>query len=144
MSVLITVIAGSMLALMMYLNGSLSQYSDPVWSSFVTHFVGTVGALFLVLLIRNEKKEVHAKAPLWSYAGGILGALTVIIANITFNSRLGISGSFVLMLLGQTLFSILVDQLGWFGMVKRKILAVEYMQVVLIIVGSSILVMYAK
>ena len=144
MNIFITIVAGGILAIMMFLNGSLARYSDPLWASFVTHFVGTLGALGLVMMIRTENKALSTKAPGWSYAGGILGALTVVIANITFNSKLGVSGSFVLMLLGQTVFSVLIDQLGWFGMKKRKVHLLECIQIILIITGSSILVVYGK
>ncbi|MCB1198610.1 MAG: DMT family transporter, partial [Deltaproteobacteria bacterium] len=117
---------------------------DPVWASFITHLVGTLAALGMLMLLRQSKNEEKTQAPLWSYAGGVLGAGTVILANITFNSTLGISGSIVLMLLGQTLFSILIDHFGWMGVAKRTIYPVEYLQVALICLGSGVLVFCAK
>lgn len=144
MDILLTLIAGFLLAVMMYLNGTLSFYTDPVWSSWITHITGTIAAFFIVTAFGKERTKAPSKAPLWSYMGGILGALTVIIANITFNSRLGISGSFVLILVGQIILSFMVDIFGWFGMPKRKIGVQDVMQVVFVCLGSVLVVAYAK
>ncbi|MEZ4818999.1 MAG: DMT family transporter [Bdellovibrionota bacterium] len=57
MAILLTIVAGALLASMIYLNGSLATYSDPVWASFITHLVGTIAALGMLMLLRQSKNE---------------------------------------------------------------------------------------
>ncbi len=59
--------------------------------------------------------------PFWAYLGGIPGAATVVLAAITVNSPLGLSGSLALIMAGQVLFGLSCDALGLFGLTKRSL-----------------------
>ena len=81
-------------------------------------------------------------APIWSYFGGVFGALIVAIANITVNSSIGLVGSLSLMILGQTSFAMLFDVKGWFGMEKRSLYLGDFLQVSFILAGSLLIILY--
>lgn len=137
------VLGGLCLTLMLFLNGTLAQYTSSSMSSLIVHAVGTLAALVFLWIFRPAKPTTEKKAPLWSYAGGVLGAIMVVVANYTFNSRLGVTGTFVLMLAGQVVVSVWIDQYGLFGMRPRKVDRIDGLQIFLVMVGCS-LVIYAK
>ncbi|HGN1704937.1 TPA: DMT family transporter [Providencia rettgeri] len=82
-----------------------------------------------------------SKGKLIWYLGGLPGGFTVLLAAITVNSPLSLSGSIILMITGQIIFSLMVDSMGWFGVTKRKIVSRDLMVCVLLISDSSLLIM---
>jgi transporter family-2 protein len=137
------VLGGLCLTAMLYLNGTLAQYITSSVASLVVHGVGTAAAALFLMMFRPMRPTTVHKAPLWSYAGGILGAIMVVVSNYTFNSRLGITGTFVLMLAGQTAVSLWIDQRGLMGMPQRKVDRVDVIQIFLVLLGCA-MVIYAK
>ena len=136
--------SGGLLAVMIFLNGELARYTSPVWSSLIAHFVGIFGSWFLWRSMSHSKKlfPYSSDAPMWSYFGGVCGAMIVVIANITVNSSIGLVGSLSLMILGQTAFAILFDFKGWFGMEKRNLYLSDFLQVSCILAGSLLIIFY--
>jgi transporter family-2 protein len=67
----------------------------------------------------------------------------VVIANVTVNSQIGLSGTLALMLLGQTIFGLLVDSLGLFQMKKRALSLYDFFEVLTIMTGSAVLIFFA-
>lgn len=129
---------------MLFFNGLLAKKTSPTWSSLVVHALGTITAGVLVVTLFSRRQSSSTKAPIWSYLGGIPGALTVIIANIAVNSQLGLSGTLALMLLGQTIFGLLVDSLGLFQMKKRVLTLYDFFEVLTIMAGSAVLIFFAR
>ncbi len=136
--------SGSLLAVMIFINGELAKSTSPAWSSLIAHFVGIFGSWFLWRLMSDSKKILpySGAAPKWSYFGGAGGAVIVIIANLTVNSIIGLVGSLSLMILGQTLFAILFDYKGWFGVAKRNLCLSDFLQVSCILLGSILIIYY--
>jgi transporter family-2 protein len=142
---LLATIAGAILACMLFYNGMLAHATDPIWASFVAHGVGTAAALLLLALpVAPRKVDTPATAPLWAYLGGVPGALTVILANITVNTPLGLTGSLSLMLLGQVVFALIVDSLGWFQLQPRRPGLYDFASVLGVMSGSAILIFFAR
>jgi transporter family-2 protein len=117
---------GITLASMLAINSELAAFSSPLLASWLAHGVGAVISFFLLLLVSaliGKKVSLLPKSgtPIWAYLGGVPGALTVILAAITVNSPLGLSGSIVLIMAGQLLFGLISDTLGLFGLPKRSI-----------------------
>lgn len=135
-------LSGALLALAIFLNGELAAQSNPVWSSLVAHFIGTIGSLFL-WGIAFQQKEVpiySPQAPKWTYLAGGLGAFIVVLTNLSVNSNLGLVGTFSLMILGQSLFAILFDLKGWFGLNQKQPGRSDFMQISLILAGSLLII----
>ncbi len=138
---------GLLLALMIDTNSLLAKHSTPVLASWLAHGIGAFGALVLVVLGTSfmgasNKKEgnTRVKGPRWAYLGGIPGALIVMLAAVTVNSHLGLSGTIALMLVGQVLFGMLSDHLGLFGVPKRQLIFMDFWVVFLVLTGSGILI----
>jgi transporter family-2 protein len=144
---LLALTGGALLAVMINLNSALATFSSPLFASWMAHGIGALVALILVALYANifgnkpvttETKQV--KAPVWSYFGGLPGALTVILAAITVNSSLGLSGTLALGLVGQILFGLVSDHFGLFGLAKKRFAFADILIVMPVLAGSFILI----
>ncbi|MDT3249825.1 DMT family transporter [Serratia sp. root2] len=141
---LLALSAGALLALMISVNSVLASYNSPLFASWVAHGVGAIAAWLLLQLLLFRRKPLSSAvavvAPRWAYFGGIPGALTVVVAAITVNSPLALSGSLALMLTGQVLFGMLSDGCGWFGVMKRRLRANDIIATLLILFGCGLLI----
>lgn len=141
----LALIGGLLLALMINYNSVIAKHSTPLFASWITHGIGSISALFLIVAFKQIRKPASfsVKGPRWAYLGGIPGAITVVLASITVNSYLGLSGTLVLMLVGQIIFSIISDIFGLFGTLKRNLTWTDFF-VVLSIFGGSGLIIFSK
>jgi len=162
-TVLLALIGGMLLAIMIKLNSELAAGLTPVHASWFAHCIGAMTALVLMMLVSKVAQLKRAKtqsssneltsdssqsssslnsqsAPLWSYLGGLPGALVVIFASITINSELGFSATLVLGLLGQVVFSLIVDHLGLFGMIKKSVNVRQFLPVLCICTGCLLII----
>jgi len=137
------VFGGATLAIMIGLNSHLALFVTPLYTSWLAHGIGAVTALLILsMLSKNDQKpNVNTvKAPWWSFMGGMPGAFVVVLASITVNSSLGLTGTLVLTITGQVLFSLLSDQWGWFGMLKRKLTRQRVVTLIPIVLGSLLII----
>ncbi|WP_394827791.1 DMT family transporter [Pendulispora albinea] len=144
---LLALAGGALLAVMIDFNSLMAKHSTPVLASWIAHGIGSVAALALVLLgsqffRRAKDGAARTKGPPWAYLGGVPGALTVVLAAIAVNSRLALSGTLALMLVGQVLFGIVCDRFGLFGIAKRKLVLTDFYVVVSILAGSALLIFF--
>jgi len=140
---LLAVTGGVLLAFMISLNSQLAEYSNPLTASWVAHGVGMATAMFLVSFLRiknNIQTGSEEAAPKWAYLGGIPGAFVVVLSAVTVNSDLGLTGTLTLGIVGQTLFGMLCDQYGWFGLNRRQLNLNDCMTVTLVITGSFLVI----
>jgi bacterial/archaeal transporter family-2 protein len=144
---LLAIAGGSLLALMINYNSLLAKHTTPMFASWVAHGLGAVAALVLVVLysrvFRSANKQAESrreKIPLWFYLGGIPGTFTVILAAVTVNSGLSLSGTIALMLLGQVLFGIVSDHFGLFRTPKRRTVPADFLVALCILTGSALII----
>jgi transporter family-2 protein len=146
-NVLIAMSAGIILAIMTDWNSLLARYSSPLFASWTAHGIGTLSSLTLVGMISArpgaKQKPVRAEGrwPLWSYLGGIPGALIVLLAALTVNSPLGLAGTLALMLMGQILFGIAADTLGLFALARKTFKRRDLLAIGLIVAGSLAIIL---
>ncbi|MEL6841222.1 MAG: DMT family transporter [Pseudomonadota bacterium] len=133
--------AGGLLTLMVLFNGTLAAYGSLLFSSWVPHLTGTFAALLLLLILRPAR-AARTRPPLWTYLGGVSGALTVMLTSATMNTALALSGTIALGLAGQVLFSLFADMRGLFGLPKRMPIGRDYAALGLILLGSLILIFF--
>ena len=140
---LIALSSGVLLSLMIMSNSYLASFTTPLTASWITHGIGTLFSLIIYILYYSKnplKKQSKNKIKLQWYLGGIPGAFTVLLAAMTVNSPLSLSGSIILMITGQIIFSVIVDAMGWFGVKKRRITLVDLWMCFLLILGSALLI----
>jgi transporter family-2 protein len=140
---ILAIIGGVLLALMITLNSLLGSFSSPLYASWVAHGVGAIVALILVqLMARRPTAKPMGKewAPYWSYLAGIPGAAVVAVAAITVNSKIGLTGTLALGIVGQIIFGLLSDQFGWFGLPKRSIRVKDVIVLLMVLSGSGLII----
>lgn len=116
--ILLAFASGGLLTLMILCNGTVAGVTTGHFGSLAAHATGTVAALvFLAVLPR--RRGAGGRVPAWAYLGGLFGAMTVMMSSIAMNSALALSGTIALGLAGQTVFGLLADRFGWFGMPRR-------------------------
>lgn len=137
---------GILLALMIHYNSLLAHHTTPVFASWVAHGLGAVAAAVLVAVYARAVRPAAAmtapptRPPLWFYTGGIPGTFTVILAAITVNSGLALSGAIAFMLVGQVVFGIASDQLGLFRTPRRRIAATDLLGALAVLAGSTLII----
>ncbi len=150
-NVLLALFGGALLAIMIKLNSSLASFTTPVFASWLAHGIGTLVALLLLALLAksgkvnqdsNRKLNAQKSAPLWSYFGGLPGALVVVFAAITVNSELGLSGTLVLGLIGQVIFGLVCDHFRLFGVPKQAITINRLVSILPILAGSGLIIFF--
>lgn len=135
---------GVALASMIAVNSELAAFSSPLLASWVAHGAGAVTSIFVLLVAsawRGKKISLMPKSgtPIWAYLAGVPGSFTVILAAITVNSPLGLSGSIVLIMAGQLLFGLISDNFGLFGLRKRLMNINDAIALVLMVTGCLII-----
>lgn len=142
---LLAIISGVLLTLMIMSNSYLSQFTSPVKASWLTHGVGAIFSLiiFIIFGLNKMKANQSVKAHVISYLGGIPGAFTVLFAAITVNSPLSLSGSIVLMLVGQVIFGFFIDYFGFVNIKAKcqKIKRCDLIVAGLFVLGSLLIVL---
>ncbi len=142
---LLAVAGGALLALMINYNSLLARHTSPLYASWVAHGLGALVALLLVVgyarvVRRPGKAGERAKAPWWSYFGGVPGAFTVVLAAVTVNGGLALSGTIALTLAGQVVFGIVSDYFGLFGTPRRRIVAGDFLVACSVLTGSALII----
>lgn len=141
----LALIAGVLLTTMIMSNSYLARYNSPLFASWLAHGSGAIVAWISLMVMMSGRRakprqEMAFSGAGWRYFGGIPGALTVLLAAVTVNSSLALSGTLALMLAGQLLFGLLSDSRGWFGVIKHSFVGRDFIAVVLVLAGSAILI----
>lgn len=142
----LAIIGGCLLALMIHLNSQLASDTTALNASWVAHGIGAITAWCLFATAGPKSKTASPdkqQVPKLFYFGGLPGAFTVILASVTVNSSIGLSGTLALGLIGQLLCSMVCEQFGLFRLEKKTFSIVELVPILLITTGS-ILLIYAK
>ncbi|MCD8198463.1 MAG: DMT family transporter [Lachnospiraceae bacterium] len=113
----LSVFNGFICAIMITINGTLTEHYNVYTAAVIIHIVGTLFAA-LLCLFQKEKKPLLGHAPRWIYLGGAIGIFTTLSNNLAYG-RISVTSISALGLLGQILTSLVVDHFGIFGMKKR-------------------------
>ena len=137
MNYFVSVFTGVILAVMVSLNGGVSNTAGNYASSVIIHFIGLIGIIFVLIFTKSKIKNLKG-IPFYMFSGGLIGVLTVLFTNAS-SSVLGVSLTVSLTLLGQLVTSLVIDNFGYFNMPvvkfdKRKILGL-----VIIITGIYVM-----
>jgi bacterial/archaeal transporter family-2 protein len=114
---------GVVLPIQAGVNAQLADWlHSPVRAAFVSFFVGTIVLLAAAALVFKPLPSWGriGDAPWWVWVGGALGAFYVA-ASIVSAPKLGAATLVALVVAGQALASLIVDQFGWVGFETKHI-----------------------
>jgi len=131
----LSVLAGILIAVMVTINGELSDTYGVYSATVIIHIAG---ALFVSVLLAVRRKSLKSdeRLPLHYYLGGAVGVGTVVFNNMAFG-RISVTAILALSLLGSVLCSLVVDQYGWFGMARHPVSVKKLPGIVLAALGIA-------
>ena len=135
--------AGGLLSLMVLFNGTLAAYGSLLFASFVPHATGTVAAVVFLAVLR-PRRAARKRPPMWSYLGGVSGAVTVMLTSYTLNTPLALSGTIAIGLAGQMVFGLICDARGLFGLPQKTPTRRDMTALALIVAGSLVLIFLGR
>jgi transporter family-2 protein len=141
---ILAIVGGGLLALMININSQLALETSAINASWIAHGLGSLLAFGLYHVVKktvgSPPSSMKGDIPKLYYLGGLPGAFTVILASVTVNSVIGLSGTLALGLIGQLVCSILCEILGLFGLEKRTFTPIELLPISLVIFGSILII----
>ena len=140
MNNLVSAIIGALIAVMIMLNGTLSNALGNYTATIIIHIIG-LSAIIFVLLLSKQKFIINRGIPFYLYSAGAIGVFAVLFNNLTFSS-LGISLSLALGLLGQTITSIIIDHFGLLGMQVMQYQKKKLIGLIFIILGIFVMAVF--
>ena len=117
----LALLAGAMIPFQSAMNAQLGKsLQSPYYSSLTVFIVAAIGISLYIIASRFTIPSTtqFTTAPKWSYLGGVLGG-TYILLIVIAAPKLGIGNVTVMVLLGQVLAAIIIDQFGLLGAVKN-------------------------
>jgi bacterial/archaeal transporter family-2 protein len=133
-------VAGAMIPFQAGVNAQLATWvHSPIRAAFVSFFVGTVALALIAAFVFRPYPSVHrlGSAPWWVWIGGLLGAFYVA-GSIVTAPRLGAATLIALVVAGQTVASLLVDQYGWVGFAERHVTPGRIAGMLLVLAGVTL------
>lgn len=127
----LSVFAGSIIAIMIAINGILTLHYSIYLSTVIIHIVGLV--IITLILIRHKENPApwkNKQLPLFLYSGGLLGVVITVFNNAAFG-KISMSAILAIVLLGQSVASIIIDHFGWLDMPyqpfnKKKLIGLSF------------------
>jgi transporter family-2 protein len=113
---LLPLVGGALIAVQAPVNARLRvALSSPVGSAAVSFAVGLIvlGAAVVIVGDTGNLGNIGA-GPWWAYLGGLFGAVFVV-ATLLAAPRVGVTTTFVSVVLGQVAAAALIDRFGWLG-----------------------------
>jgi bacterial/archaeal transporter family-2 protein len=134
---LAVVAAGISVALQQVLNANLrSQLESPWWAGFDSYIVGTIVMLTFALTSSPPRlSSVFEETSAWlSWTGGLFGAIFIATA-IFMVPRLGAATVLALIVVGQMLGSLTLDQFGILGLPQHSVSPTRLIGAAFLILG---------
>jgi transporter family-2 protein len=120
---LFALLAGAMLPFQFGINAQLATWvGSPLRATLVSFAVGTLALLAVMVAAYRDwpPAEKMAGAPWWVWLGGFLGAFYVL-GSVVTAPKLGAATLVAMILAGQAVASLLVDNFGWVGFEENPV-----------------------
>ena len=140
LAVLITAVAGGLIAAQAPSNAELGRATGNLPAALVSFLIGTVALAAIVVLSGKAGGLGSTFDVSWYYLlGGLLGAIYVFNALVAV-SAIGAGGVAAATIFGQLTASVLIDRLGLFGLDEIPLTPERVLGVVLLLAGTILVV----
>lgn len=137
---LLALIGGMALAIQGQINGGLGKKIGVFEGAFFSFTLGSLALLFLLLFFGNGQISAISTVPKWQLVGGFLGAFFVLV-QVLVVPKIGVSTTFLAVIIGQIILSVMIDHFGLFGAERRPI---DFNKVGALILMFIALFLYSK
>ncbi|MCL2863943.1 MAG: DMT family transporter [Lachnospiraceae bacterium] len=128
----LSLLSGALISIMITLNGRLAGQHGLHSATTLIHLIGLL-LIATMVLIKKERPFSNRQA--WFlYLGGAIGVLITVFQNLAFG-RISVSAILALVLLGQAVAGLVVDQFGFFHMPKHPFTKQKLFGLFLILAG---------
>lgn len=140
LAVLLTAVAGGLIALQAPLNSGLGKATGNLGAALVSFLVGTI-ALALIVVLSGKAGGLGSTFDVrWYYLlGGLLGAIYVANALVAVSS-IGAGGVAAATITGQLAASVAIDRLGVLGLDQVALTPERIVGVALLLAGTLLIV----
>ncbi len=140
LAVLLTAVAGGLIALQAPINAGLGRATGSLPAALVSFVIGTVALAAIVVLSGRVGGLQSTFDVSWYYLlGGLLGAVYVANALIAV-STIGAGGVAAVTIAGQLSASVAIDRLGLFGLDQIPLSPERIVGIALLLVGTLLVV----
>ena len=115
---ILSLLSGVLVAVMITVNGRLSEQYGLHWATVFIHLSGLV--VIVAIMLANRKNPFAGRHPWFLYLGGAVGVFNIISASFAF-TRISVSAIMALGLLGQSVSGLFIDHYGLVGMPQKQI-----------------------
>lgn len=119
--------------------GAMSQRVGGTASSFVVHVSGAILSGLLLALRGGEMIHNWRALPWYMLGSGLFGLVLYLTLSHTM-PRLGATTALTLIIVGQLMMGMLIDQFGWFGVALRPVDGWRVAAAVLLLAGGYLMV----
>lgn len=116
---LTVILYGAVVAVMVTINGTLTNAIGVFPGTLVIHIVGSTFA-FLLCRAKGLGRNLWRQGPAWIYLGGAIGVISTVLQTAPYGI-ISVTSINALGLLGQTVTSVIFDMTGALGMKKQKV-----------------------
>lgn len=120
------------------ISGVMSARMGPVASSLVMHLGGFVASAVVLLALGGQDLREWRSVPRPYLAAGALGLILFITLSVTL-PRIGAANATALLIAGQLVLALVIDQNGWFGMTPQPITTSRVLGVALLFAAGYFL-----
>src|SRR5436190_18923937 len=141
LAVLVTALAGGLIALQPPINAELGRFTGNLQAGFVSFAVGALLIGVIVVLTGRTGTLSHTFEPGWTYyvGGGAVGAVYVVVALISVSS-IGAAGVVAATIVGQLTASVVIDRFGVLGLEEVAISPDRVIGIGLLLFGTYLIV----
>lgn len=137
--ILIGVLGGVAVGIQTPITGAMGQRIGGIASGLIVHLSGAFFSAVFLILARGENIAAWRTLPWYMFASGIFGVIIIFTLSRTI-PELGGVVAITLVIVGQLIAGMLVDQFGWFGVPIRPIDGGRIVAVLFLLVGGYLMV----
>jgi transporter family-2 protein len=137
----LAIFIGGIIAFQGPINSELGKIlSHPIQAAIISFTTGTLTVIFAALIFKSgfPTGQTIASAPKVLLLGGVLGCI-YIIANILFIPQIGVFKMLISILVGQVVVSLIIDNIGLFGVPRQAINFQRILGASLVIAGIVVI-----
>lgn len=137
---LIALLTGGLVPLQLALNGQLgTALRSPYLGALGVFVVGTLAVVGLLIVLRTPMPTMGdlRAVPMAAWIGGVI-ATAYIVAVVFLVPRLGVGSTAVLIIAGQVVAAMILDQIGAFGAMQSPITLTKAVGALVVIAGAAL------
>ncbi len=138
LTILIGILGGISVGVQSPIANGIGQRLGVATSTFIVHVSGVFFSVSYVLLRGGENIGEARTLPWWMFGVGAFGVLVLAAINYTI-PRIGVAATTTLIVAGQLVAGLLIDQFGWLGVAMRPMDGTRILAILFLLAGGYLM-----